>query len=601
MFAGQFRVLQPLGAGGMGTVYLVEQVTTGQQRALKVMNANLVDDVRARERFTQEAQMAARIESEHVTQVVAAGIDPERNTPWIALELLRGEDLAQTLARRGRLPLAEVRELLKQLAHALAAAHRLGIVHRDLKPENIYIATSRRSDAAFTVKVLDFGIAKWLQENQPSRTTSVLGSPLWMAPEQFDTARLIAPATDVWALGLVAFTMLTGVSYWRAAQRESVTLPALIAEISLGQLVPASQRAEEAGRPGLLPASFDAWFARCVARDMTERFADAGEALAALERVFAARDSVPPTAMLPGQRPGPLSAMVTPMMGSFGSPAPVTVPDVSRVPSTGTAVMPAMPPGSTPPWMSSVQGAPVLPMPMTAGPFGARPPTTAPRKSSAGKVALAVFLLLVVAGGVAGAVWWSSQCDTGYHDSSGHCCADNATWNAARNACVLSTAPQPAPLAPVVSPPQLTPLAAPLPAPTPLPIPLPTPQPQPVPQPSPPPQPIAPPHACMGSWSGEIGETTGAYGAVRMFVRARAAQCGEWREAWANSGAHCAYRFVNCRFDGAGIRGIGVSDSPRCTTNVTVSVQCRGDVLTFREATDNDVVDTSTMRRVSAE
>jgi serine/threonine protein kinase len=167
LFAGQFRVIQPIAAGGMGTVYLVEQLGTGQQRALKIMNGDLVDDPRSRERFTREAQLAAMIESEHVAQVLAAGIDPEHNTPWMLLELLRGEDLSKLLERRGRLPLGEVRELLKQLGHALAAAHRQGIVHRDLKPENIYVAESRRSDAAFTVKVLDFGIAKWLQENVP--------------------------------------------------------------------------------------------------------------------------------------------------------------------------------------------------------------------------------------------------------------------------------------------------------------------------------------------------------------------------------------------------------------------------------------------------
>ena len=133
LFAGQFRVIQPIASGGMGTVYRVEQVGTGQQRALKVMNGDLVDDPRARERFTREAQMAAMIESEHVAQVLAAGIDPEHDTPWMLLELLRGEDLSRLLERRGRLPLGEALEIFEAARPRARGGAPPG--HRPPRPE----------------------------------------------------------------------------------------------------------------------------------------------------------------------------------------------------------------------------------------------------------------------------------------------------------------------------------------------------------------------------------------------------------------------------------------------------------------------------------
>jgi serine/threonine protein kinase len=584
LFAGQFRVIQPIAAGGMGTVYRVEQVGTGQQRALKVMNGDLVDDPRARERFTREAQLAAMIESEHVAQVLAAGIDPEHDTPWMLLELLRGEDLSKLLERRGRLPPAEARELLKQLGHALSAAHRQGIVHRDLKPENIFVAEARRSDAAFTVKVLDFGIAKWLQENAPARTTSVMGSPLWMAPEQFDTARLVSPSTDIWALGLLAFTMLTGVPYWKAAQGPSITLAALLAEISMGQLVPASQRASEAGRDGLLPPGFDGWFARCVAREAQDRFADATQAHAALEAIFQAPVAHAPTLSVPPTMAIPAMPVPTPVgHGSTVAWTPQTAP-----PPNGTAMMPVMASG-VPPWM--VNGAPA--------PLRTQAP---PRRSGGTAIALGVGALAFAAVAVAGVAWWTSQCDDGFHDSHGHCCRSDATWDEDRRACVASSTPAPATVAstlPTVDPaPPLPPTPPPTPTPTLTPIPPPAPVTQPAtdpPSPVPPPRPEA--HACLGAWTGRISENTGAYGSLRVTVRQGAIQCGEWREVWENSGSTCVYRFVGCRFEDGAVRGTGISTTPRCTARVSASVRCGGGRMAFRESTSNGVVDTATLRR----
>ncbi|MCC6521046.1 MAG: serine/threonine protein kinase [Polyangiaceae bacterium] len=282
-----YRVVGPLAAGAMGAVYVAEQLATKKQRALKVMQPALVEDDKARERFAQEAQIGAGLESEHIVEVIDAGIDAARGTPWLAMELLKGETVAARVAREGPLPVGVVRELLAQLCHALGAAHDRGIVHRDLKPENLFLAAPRREGVPFTLKVLDFGIAKMVSEAQ-THFTGAIGTPLFMAPEQMVPGRRVAPATDVWALGLIAFRLLTGEYYWRAARNESPTAMMLLNEVANLPLEPASARARELGAEELVPAGFDDWFARAVTRDLDDRFRDARAARSALEPVLAA-------------------------------------------------------------------------------------------------------------------------------------------------------------------------------------------------------------------------------------------------------------------------------------------------------------------------
>src|SRR5579884_198667 len=139
VFARDFRIVRPLAEGGMGAVYVAEQVSTGKVRALKVMHPQLAADARSRERFTQEARVGARIASDHVVEILGAGVDEATGTPWLAMELLEGEDLATLMKRRGSFSPAEVWALLDQLGQALTAAHAAGVVHRDLKPENLFI------------------------------------------------------------------------------------------------------------------------------------------------------------------------------------------------------------------------------------------------------------------------------------------------------------------------------------------------------------------------------------------------------------------------------------------------------------------------------
>lgn len=285
VIGGDFKILRLLAKGGMGAVYVAEQLSTGSERALKLMHPHLLDDQKSRDRFTQEARVCARIESEHVVKVIGAGIDGDDKIPWIAMELIKGEDLDRYAAAKGALSLTEALEVLRQIGHGLGAAHRLGIVHRDLKPQNIYVAPSQRADTPFTVKVLDFGISKVAQDDGVSDTTAAVGSPMWMAPEQARKGRL-TPATDVWPLGLLAFRLLSGKNYWRAANQGGVIpVKDLLIELLTKPLEPASARSLSLGGAAL-PMGFDGWFARAMDRDPGSRFANATEALDALVPVL---------------------------------------------------------------------------------------------------------------------------------------------------------------------------------------------------------------------------------------------------------------------------------------------------------------------------
>jgi len=278
----------------MGVVYVAHQISTARERALKIMLGDLADNQDLKRRFEQEARVGAQIESEHVVEVVGAGIDAATGSPWLAMELLQGEDFAAYLAR-GPLAPSEALVVFEQLAHALGAAHAKQIVHRDLKPENVFLARSRRAGASFVVKVLDFGIAKLLSQANTSRTAA-MGTPLWMAPEQTQHGGRISASADVWALGLIAFRALAGRHFWISAEDPNGSSMMILREIVFEPIPPASVRAAQLGAPAL-PPGFDAWFARCVARAPEDRFQDASEMFAVLRSVLA------PAAWAPASAP----------------------------------------------------------------------------------------------------------------------------------------------------------------------------------------------------------------------------------------------------------------------------------------------------------
>lgn len=283
--SGAYTIVRPLDAGGMGAVYVALQKATGHERALKLMRAQLSSDPKMRKLFEQEARIGAQIESDHVVQVVDAGVDDATGSPWLAMELLKGQDLARRLRGNQTLNLTDFRVLFGQIGHALTAAHCKSIVHRDMKPENIFLAEPRQKGLPFFAKILDFGIAKISADNMTAETRG-MGTPEWMAPEQCDGGNTITPAADVWALGLIAFRTLTGYHYHRAANQQPIPLMPVMREATVETLVAASVRAQEYGVADRLPLGFDSWFGRCVVREIRDRYPSAQEAIRALEALL---------------------------------------------------------------------------------------------------------------------------------------------------------------------------------------------------------------------------------------------------------------------------------------------------------------------------
>jgi serine/threonine-protein kinase len=274
----RYRVMRCIKTGSMGAVYEVLDCKTDSRRALKVMLPNVIEDEDLRSRFEREATITGQIESDHIVQVFDAGVDPLTGTPFLVMELLRGEELG-TLARRRRvLPQAEVFTYLFQAVLALDKTHAAGIVHRDLKPDNMFV--TQRDDGSPCVKILDFGIAKVVAQSQQGFTTKMIGTPLYMSPEQFrgDT---IGPQADLYALGHIAYRLLVGESYWLQDSRALGSIYSLMRRIMQGPKEPPSVRA--ARRTGvILPPAFDKWFMKATAPRAQDRFESAMVAVAEL-------------------------------------------------------------------------------------------------------------------------------------------------------------------------------------------------------------------------------------------------------------------------------------------------------------------------------
>jgi serine/threonine protein kinase len=204
-----FRLGAVIGRGGMGEVYAAEHVVTGQRAALKLLRLEAMSEHHALSRFEREAKIVASISSPHVVRVLAvSGTDAV--FPYIAMEQLRGVDLASYLRDRGRLPLPELTDLIEQLSLGLEAAHRALVVHRDLKPNNVFREVTPAGTALW--KILDFGVSKLLGSPlDPSITaTGLVGTPQYMSPEQVRGERDLDHRTDVYALTAIAYRALTG-------------------------------------------------------------------------------------------------------------------------------------------------------------------------------------------------------------------------------------------------------------------------------------------------------------------------------------------------------------------------------------------------------
>jgi serine/threonine protein kinase/uncharacterized protein with WD repeat len=208
--ARHFRIVRRLGAGGMGTVFLAEQIAVGNRPvALKVLLRKLLDEPEFLLRFQNEAASTGRIDHPNVVTIYESG-QADDGTPYIAMKYLEGETLRHALKARGALPLAECAEILRQIARGLNAAHNLGIIHRDLKPDNIFL--TRGDEGEMVVKVVDFGIAKLRESATHTLTGTVLGTPAYMSYEQASGMKSdeLDARSDIYSLGVVVYEMLTG-------------------------------------------------------------------------------------------------------------------------------------------------------------------------------------------------------------------------------------------------------------------------------------------------------------------------------------------------------------------------------------------------------
>ncbi len=379
VLAGKYRVEGVIGRGGMGVVVAAMHLQLERRVALKFLHPEVARKPELVERFAREARAASKIESEHVARVLDVGT-LENGAPFMVMEHLAGAHLSVVVKRRGALPVAEAVEYVLQACEALAEAHVAGIVHRDLKPANLFLAA--RADGSPSIKILDFGISKVAaagDEQGITRTSAMMGSPNYMAPEQLKSARDVDARTDIWALGIILHELLTGEGAFRAD-----TVPELY--VAILQKPPTPLRAR---RPDAPPA-MEALILRCLEKDPARRFATVAQLAAAFGDLAPprARPSVYRIArVIGGRAPTAFAPTVFPPEppAAPAAPAPALAPPPSPpappAPRRPTARRPRPPPAardgaapSQPPARVAPSARPAAPQPALGGGGPPRPP-----------------------------------------------------------------------------------------------------------------------------------------------------------------------------------------------------------------------------------
>jgi len=275
LLAGKYRLESLIGRGGMGSVWRADHLGLSAPVAVKLLDMMHFDGASdALNRFHREARSAAAIRSPHVVQIFDHGVDETFGVPFIVMELMEGESLANRLARSGRIPAVELARVFTHVARALSRAHEAGIVHRDLKPDNVFLVRNEDEEIA---KVLDFGIAKaqahGLGQDSNTRTGAIMGTAYYMSPEQISGTKNVDFRTDLWAMGVMACECMTGRRPFEADTIGGITLKICIEPIPLPSTF------------APVPAGFDQWFTKIVHRDPAQRFSSAREAAEALRQL----------------------------------------------------------------------------------------------------------------------------------------------------------------------------------------------------------------------------------------------------------------------------------------------------------------------------
>jgi len=278
LLASKYRLVREMARGNMGAIWRAEHVLLRLPVAVKFMHLaeegwgvpTPAERSESMKRFLSEARIAAAARGPHVVQVFDYGVD--QGIPYLVMELLEGESLAERLRRVGRLSSDETSGVLLQVASALEGMHELGIVHRDLKPENIFLVEAD----VLLAKILDFGVARVSDQallttlTPGTRTGDLIGTPNYMSPEQLQDRRSLDHRSDVWAVGVVAFECLLGRLPFVATHLAGMILAICSGPLPVPSLL------------GPVPRGFDAWFKRACARDPDRRFSSATQAASAL-------------------------------------------------------------------------------------------------------------------------------------------------------------------------------------------------------------------------------------------------------------------------------------------------------------------------------
>ena len=312
LFADRYRLERRLGVGGMATVQLAFDSRLERNVAVKLLAEHLADDSSFVSRFRREALAAARLVHPNVVQVFDFGLDDETHRNYIVMEYVDGQSCAEILRERGTLPPDEAVEILAQSCRGLAYAHRHDVVHRDVKPGNLL----RSRDGM--VKLADFGIAKAAEQSDITKVGSVLGTAAYLAPEQA-RGEPAGPASDMYALGVVAYQLLAGRLPYEAA--------------SLTDLA----RLQESGPPprldevttGVSPA-LAAAVARALHRDPDQRYADASEMESALRDSLRGRAPAAPTGWAPAEDTA-ATRMLAPTSATSAMPRTTQAPPRRRL------------------------------------------------------------------------------------------------------------------------------------------------------------------------------------------------------------------------------------------------------------------------------
>ena len=326
VLAGKYRVERRIGEGGMGVVVIAHHLELDEPVAIKFLLPEALGNSEAVMRFAREARASVKIKSEHVARTLDVG-KLENGAPYMVMEYLQGSDLSARLRSSGPLAIDQAVDFTLQACQALADAHAIGIIHRDIKPSNLFVI--RKTDGNESVKVLDFGISKVTgvaaagTDMGMTRTQTIMGSPLYMSPEQMASSRNVGASSDIWALGVTLHELLTGKPPFEA---ESIT------ELCSKVLTQPTPQLRE-WRPDA-PDGLQAVINRCLEKEPTKRYANVAELAIALMPFGTKRGrlSAEAAARVLQTAGMSMSALALPPSSTSVAPAPI-----SAQVTTGTA------------------------------------------------------------------------------------------------------------------------------------------------------------------------------------------------------------------------------------------------------------------------